>query len=196
MSPGEMHYQRDLEYQQWHAQQQHAATLAMLAATAAQSATLTKAFQHHVVTSGEATHTMPTYTEVEYDIGRLTGTEIVDVPVPGDFGTTLTIVATLTVDELAFAPHATLRLDPYLHWNLQDSLDGKHWCGLAPPGDNGIRVIGCGEDKYSFIRLNAPFANRLRIRLRPRESDLIKAKPACTDLHCTGITLHLGLQTL
>jgi hypothetical protein len=123
------------------------------------------------------------YQEKKYEIEAVEdGTNF---PLEGDFGTVLSLVATLAVPKPQ--PNA------FLWWKLQDSLDGENWSSLKAPGDSSSFRICTSAHPSATVRLMVPVAQRLRIAFEIRSSNQFEA-PRLSSVTIFDVALRLGLK--
>ena len=166
-------------------QQAYAAAAAQAASTAAESAATVAAR-----TSQRAHGTGMQYEETTHVIGEVSIDEqagdglIATVPLPGAFGTAVSLVATVSAGSSDPA-------DAFLWFWLSTSLGGERWVGVASPGDTGERLIRPGG--WASLRLHGPFADRLAVRFATRASnrqdDRVHYPSTWQD-----VTVQLGVQ--
>lgn len=130
---------------------------------------------------------MPEFVEVKHEFD-FQGSEVVRLP--GEFGTALGLVVSVTMLQLARARVPAGR--PMLVWRVEDSLDGENWSDFVSTADSGFRV--CRPDEpHATMRILGPIGKLIRVRLAVTDGPFPNS--TTLDLQCSGV-LHLGWQRL
>jgi hypothetical protein len=137
------------------------------------------------------------YEERTFDIGDVqvgTGLENrATVPIPGEFGTVLSFVATLSNGG---SESADPRWDApkWLWWSFETSVDGEHWLVIHAPGVTSSFLVGLANGAAS-TRQHGPFGNRLRLKIGGKRGYTVDDT---TWLPCKwiGLRLSIGVQRI